>query len=209
MNSLPSIQTGILVCIICEGPEEYDYLSRIKELGVWYKGYRVDLINAGGNGNLPARYQDKYQNGSYDVVLVFCDTDKKPFEQYKDIKGKINRFHGKDDIADLVIMYGNPCTMQVIIQHWGEISLKSPAKRTNARIIEELTGIENYDAHSEQRAQMMQMIDKENYLLMMKRVSEMPSDDTVVGSSNFDAFMNCLSGDNHEWIEKINKAIET
>lgn len=35
-----------------------------------------------------------YQNGSYDVVLVFCDTDKKLYEQYADIKHKINEFHG-------------------------------------------------------------------------------------------------------------------
>ena len=88
MNKLPFIQSGELVCVICEGPEEYDYLNRIKELGVWDKGYRVDLVNAHGNGSLPARYQDKFQNGSYDIVLVFCDTDRKPFEQYRDIKRK-------------------------------------------------------------------------------------------------------------------------
>ena len=32
------------------------------------------------------RYQDNYQNGTYDAVFVFCDTEKKPHEQYKDIK---------------------------------------------------------------------------------------------------------------------------
>ncbi len=163
MNSLPYIQTGELVCIICEGPEEYDYLNRIKKLGVWDKGYRVDLVNAEGNGNLPARYQDKYQNGLYDLVLVFCDTDKKPFEQYKDIKRKIDEFHGKEGVADLIVMYGNPCTMQVIIQHWGEVCLKSPSKHSNASVIEELTGIKKYDAHSDQRERLMQMIDTDNY----------------------------------------------
>lgn len=55
-----------------------------------------------------------YQNGSYDVVLVFCDTDKKPYEQYADIKHKINEFHGVDHAADHVIIFGNPCTMQII-----------------------------------------------------------------------------------------------
>ena len=208
MNNLPQIQTGELVCIICEGPEEYDYLNRIKELGVWDKRYRVDLVNANGNGNLPARYQDKYQNGSYDVVLVFCDTDKKPFEQYKDIKRKIDSFHGKDGIADLVVMYGNPCTMQVVIQHWGDVSLKSPSKHSNAQIIEELTGIEKYDAHSEQRSRMMDQIDAENYSMMLERVSKMPSDDEKIGSSNFNVFMEYLSKDNYQWIKDINKAIE-
>ena len=208
MNKLPYIQSGELVCIICEGPEEYDYLSRIKELGVWDKGYRVDLVNANGNGSLPARYQDKYQNGSYDVVLVFCDTDRKPYEQYRDIKRKINEFHGNNNVADLIVMYGNPCTMQVIIQHWGEVSLKSPSKHSNAPIIEELTGIKKYDAHSDQRAKMMQMIDAENYLLMIERVSKMTSNDESIGSSNFDIFMDYLSKDDYRWIDEINKAIE-
>ena len=43
---------------------------------------------------IPARYQDKYQNGTYDIVLIFCNTDKKPYEQYMDIKHKIDDFHG-------------------------------------------------------------------------------------------------------------------
>lgn len=29
-------------------------------------------------------------------MLVFCDTEKKPHEQYEDIKRKINEFHGVD-----------------------------------------------------------------------------------------------------------------
>jgi len=44
---------------------------------VWSKEYRFQLENVEGNGNIPARYQDKYQNSSSDLVLVFCDTDKK------------------------------------------------------------------------------------------------------------------------------------
>ena len=46
------------------------------------------MVNAGGNRNIPARYQDRYQNGADELVLVFCDTEKKPHEQYEDIKRK-------------------------------------------------------------------------------------------------------------------------
>ena len=70
----------------CEGPEEYDYMETLSGLKVWDEKYEFDLVNAGGNGNIPARYQDKYQNDTSDVVLIFCDTDKKPYEQYEDIK---------------------------------------------------------------------------------------------------------------------------
>lgn len=79
-SRLPNFLNKYKVCAICEGDEEYDYLNRLNELKVWNEQYAVDLDNADGNGNIPARYQDRYQNGSYDIVFVFCDTDKKPYE---------------------------------------------------------------------------------------------------------------------------------
>ena len=88
-SRLPAFLSKDKICIICEGDEEYDYLNRLKELRVWNEQYEVFLDNADGNGNIPARYQDRYQNGSFEVVLVFCDTEKKPYEQYEDIKRKM------------------------------------------------------------------------------------------------------------------------
>ena len=91
-NKVPFFSDKHKICIICEGNEEYEYLERLKYLSVWNAKYEISLVNAQSNGNIPARYQDRYQNGAYEV-LVFCDTEKKPYEQYKDIKSKINRFH--------------------------------------------------------------------------------------------------------------------
>ena len=59
---LPSFTSKTRVCIICEGDEEYEYLRRLEHIGVWDDHYDLDLVNAGGNGNIPARYQDRYQN---------------------------------------------------------------------------------------------------------------------------------------------------
>lgn len=112
-NKLPKFSDKHKICIICEGNEEYEYLERLKALKVWNEQYDISLVNAGGNGNIPARYQDRYQNGSYEVILVFCDTEKKPHEQYEDIKRKINEFHGVSDAADEVVMFGNPCTIHI------------------------------------------------------------------------------------------------
>lgn len=109
-NKLPKLFDKHKICVICEGNEEYEYLERLKALKVWDAQYEIISDNAGGNGNIPARYQDSYQNGSYELVLVFCDTEKKPYEQYEDIKHKINEFHGVETAADEVIMFGNPCT---------------------------------------------------------------------------------------------------
>ncbi|WP_235930839.1 MULTISPECIES: hypothetical protein [Eisenbergiella] len=81
-------------------------MDKLISLQVWSTTYEFVLENAEGNGNIPARYQDKYQNGSYDLVLVFCDTDKKPYEQYGDIKRKINEVHGTEHAADQVVIFG-------------------------------------------------------------------------------------------------------
>lgn len=70
-NRLPKFFDKHKICIICEGNEEYAYLNRLIELEVWNKKYSISLINAKGNGNIPARYQDCYQNGTYEVVLIF------------------------------------------------------------------------------------------------------------------------------------------
>ena len=121
---LPDFFSKHKICIICEGNEEYEYLRCLKRLEVWSDKYDIFLVNAEGNGNIPARYQDSYQNGSYEVVLIFCDTDKKPYEQYEDIKRKINEFHGIDNAASKVIIFGNPCTMQIITKHWTDENLK-------------------------------------------------------------------------------------
>lgn len=207
-NRLPAFLNKCRVCIICEGDEEYDYLDRLNKIEVWNKAYKVTLDNAGGNGNIPARYQDRYQNGSYDIVLIFCDTEKKPYEQYEDIKQKINEFHGVDHAAEEVIVFGNPCTMQIIIEHWADVKLKTPAKKVNSEIIGKLTGVNNYKGRADQRSELMSQITAENYLTMSERVKKMESDDTVIGSSNFDRLVDYLATDDTTWVEKINAILE-
>lgn len=207
-NRLPAFLNKCRVCIICEGDEEYDYLDRLNKIEVWNKAYKVTLDNAGGNGNIPARYQDRYQNGSYDIVLIFCDTEKKPYEQYEDIKQKINEFHGVVHTAEEVIVFGNPCTMQIIIEHWADVKLKTPAKKVNSEIIGKLTGVNNYKGRADQRSELMSQITAENYLTMSERVKKMKSDDTVIGSSNFDRLVDYLATDDTTWVEKINAILE-
>ena len=149
-NKMPKFFDKHKICIICEGNEEYEYLNRLKNLKMWNEQYDISLVNAGGNGNIPARYQDRYQNGADELVLVFCDTEKKPHEQYEDIKRKINEFHGVDNAADEVIMFGNPCTMQIISKHWTDENLKSPAKPVNVPLIKKYTNLylHNFQCHS-------------------------------------------------------------
>lgn len=208
MSKLPQIFTGNRICIICEGDEEYEYLEKLISLNVWSKKYCFQLENAEGNGNIPARYQNKYQNSSSDLVLIFCDTDKKPYEQYVDIKRKINEFHGVENAADQVIIYGNPCTMQIIIEHWDDVVLGSHKKKKNAPIIFDLTGIEGYKGRADQRQELFSRITKENYQVMRTRISKLPSDYTLEGSTNFSRFIEFFTTDDNKWIQMINNALD-
>lgn len=205
---LPSFDTNNRICVICEGDEEYAYLNRLDELGVWDDHYRLDLVNAKGNGNIPAHYQDKYQNDSSDIVLVFCDTDREPYEQYEDIKRKIDEFHGIEGAAAKIIVFGNPCTMDIIIKHWADIDLKSPAKKTNAPIIEQHTGVANYRAKKDQIATLMELVTTDNYEDMKSRIETRSSNDEEMNSNNFDYLISCLDNADDRWISRINQLLD-
>ena len=141
-------------------------------------------------------------------MLVFCDTEKKPHEQYEDIKRKINVFHGVDSAANEVIMFGNPCTMQIISKHWTDENLKSPAKPVNAPLIKEYTGVENYKGRADQIQEVMKHVTEENYVDMCQRVTNLEFDDSITGSSNFGKFIKLFESDDSGWIDKINRNLE-
>ena len=139
---------------------------------------------------------------------MFCDTEKKPYEQYEDIKRKINEFHGIETVADAVIMFGNPCTMQIITKHWTETLIKSPAKPINAPLIEKFTGVKNYKGRADQIAAVMEHITVENYVDMRDRVCGLETMDTVIGSSNFGRLMELFGSSDAGWIDEINDELE-
>ena len=207
-SRLPVISDKRKICIICEGNEEYEYLNRLNSLSVWNDQYEISLDNAGGNGNIPARYQDRYQNGAFELVLIFCDTEKKPYEQYEDIKRKINEFHGVADAAEEVIIFGNPCTMQIVTKHWTDENLKSPAKPVNAAMIEKYTNVKNYKGRADQIKIVMSCVTAENYKEMCQRVKQMEMEDTVIGGSNFGKFIELFECGDAEWIRIINNHLE-
>lgn len=207
-NKLPKLFDKHKICVICEGNEEYEYIERLKALNVWNIQYEIIPDNGGGNGNISARYQDSYQNGSYELVLVFCDTEKKPYKQYEDIKRKINDFHGVDTAADEVIMFGNPCTMQIILKHWTDTIIKSPAKPVNAPLIEKFTGVKNYKGRADQIDVVMEKVTAENYVDMCERTDSMETRDNILGSSNFGRFMEFFGSSDTKWIDEINAKLE-
>lgn len=195
------------ICLICEGYEEFDYISKLLELKVWADVYDFSLVNAESNGNISARYQDRYQSDNYDIVLVLCDTDRKPHHDFELIRKKINDIFGIDNAADEVIIFVNPCTMQVELLHFENIKLRTQNKNKNASEIERLTGIQYYKAKEEQRKAMCNLITKENYEEMKKNLLSLATDYKIEASTNFGVFLKRFEDNKTNWIDEINKRI--
>ena len=98
--------------------------------------------------------------------------------------------------------------IQIILEHWTDVRLRTPAKKINAPIIKEFTGVENYKGKKDQRKKVMEHITVGNFQDMFSRICEMENDDTVVGSSNFDKLVKYLSADDDRWINEINRRLE-
>lgn len=205
----PPISYRHRVCVICEGLEDTEYFNRLLQLNVW----RTDIydfypINAKSASNIFARYQDAYNNDAYEVILVFCDTDKAPYREYSLIKNKINGFHAKSGVTDKVVIFANPCTMQIVLSHFGDADLRNQGKKTNGRIIEELTGVANYDVHADQVKELCSKIFKRSYPEMRERVKEMDKGDEVSGSTNFIHFLDKFENEDVSWISDIKESLE-
>ena len=195
----------IKICIICEGYEEYEYLDKLIKLNIFDKAYDINLVNAKGNGNIFARYQDIYQRNKYHIIFVFCDTEQKPYEQFMDIKDKIDELYDQKGISDKLVIFANPCTMQIILLHFGNTVLKSSQKSKNAEDIERLTGIKGYNASEEKRKELFDKITKENYSEMKERIKSLSTNSNDVNSSNISKFFDHLEEYYEKWYESINK----
>lgn len=195
---------GRRICIICEGDEEEEYIKALLKKNVFSDKYNFsDPINVKSFFNIFPRYNEKFQSNSYDLVLILCDTDKGPSNKYIELKKKINELHDSD-VADDIIIFGNPCTMQIILSHFGKIKLTSQSKSVNAKYIENFTGIVNYKATKEQREKLFGMIKRDNYETMKENVKKLSTNDQDTSSTNILKFIKNFESDNDEWINAIN-----
>ena len=179
----------------------------VKQIIEYGKLCGVKNFTPGYSGNISARYQDRYQSDNYDIVLVLCDTDRKPHHDFELIRRKINDIFGIDNAADEVIIFVNPCTMQVELLHFENIKLRTQNKNKNASEIERLTGIQDYKAKEEQRKAMCNLITKENYEEMKKNLLSLATDYKIEASTNFGVFLKRFEDNKTNWIDEINKKL--
>ena len=165
-------------------------------------------MNAKSASNIPAMFQDTFQNDRYEIILVFCDTDKAPYREYTQIKKKINSFLNKQKAASKLVIFANPCTMQIILSHFGDVSLKNQGKKTNAAEIEKWTGGKDYDAHEDQIKKICSKIFRRSYEGMKQRVAAINFPDTTSCSTNFSVFLERFESEDTKWISTIQKYLK-
>ena len=208
MSKLPVISKKHRICVICEGLEEIIYFKRLMALNVWSAEYEFVPINAKGESNVFARYQDAYNNDAYETIIIFCDTDKYPYREYSLLKKKLTDFFDKKSAPQKVVLWANPCSMQIILSHFGDIKLVNQGKKTNSGIIEQITGVAGYDGHEDQIKEICSRIFQRTYPEMKKRPSAEKYDDKKPGSSNVVYFLNMFENPDTKWINEINKYLQ-
>ena len=83
-NTLPKINSNKRFVLYVKVLRNMNIKTLIS-LDLFSSKYDIDLKNAESNGNIPSIYFYYHQN-SYDIALIFPDTDREPFEDYKLIK---------------------------------------------------------------------------------------------------------------------------
>ena len=206
---LPPIKTSTKILIICEGSEEFDYLCRLRSLNVWSHDFGVEVKNAHSIDKIADLYEYYYSLDSYKLIVVFCDTEKAPYNQFLAMQTKIQNFHDKKKITDHLVFFANPCTMQIVLSHFDKVTLKSNDKSENADLIRKLTGVKDYRAMEKQRKAIMDKLSPENYKAMEDRITQLSSDYRSIPGSNAIVLFSALDAGNMEWVKSIIKKIES
>lgn len=192
------------VLIIAEGYEEKAYLEKVLSFPNVRKDayYFNAVINSKGSGNIKARYQYALQNGYYDIILIFCDVDCVS-DNFLRLLDDIGEFFMNKEDALKVFIFANPVTLQIVLSHFGEVELTNSGKKTNAPVVESLTGIKNYAAKDEQIKEMIGMIHYDSIPSFKKRLSSISSNYRDAPSSNFLLFLTRFESRDNSWIDDI------
>ena len=208
LRRLPQIKTGNSILIVCEGSEEYDYLEALKKCGVWSNKLSIKLKNAKSINNILSQYQYEFANDNYDLIVIFCDTEVPPYDEFINLKKAINEFHGKE-VAEKIVFFTNPCSMQIILSHFKRVNLKSNSKTINSTWIQNLTGVKDYIATENQRTSIMKKINARNYEVMKQNVAGLSGKCDVVPSTNVLELFEKLEKNEGSWIQKLKEEIDS
>lgn len=194
------------ICLILEGFEEKAYFDKLLEFPIFPKDvYNINLINAKSASRIPTFYQAEYSRNSYEVVLAVCDKDRTP-EQYNGVVAGIDEILGPGKAAE-VITFSCPCTLQIILLHFGDVRLTTQAKKAARTDVERLTGVSSYDAHAQQLEEICKKIHCRSYAIMKERVSKLSTNPEEIPSTNILTLLNRLESRDPSWINQQNSRL--
>lgn len=205
----PTLQEKKLrnICLILEGFEEYYYFKRILEFPCFKGTYNVDIRNAKAASNIPSFFQAAYAKNFYEIVFVVCDKDRNP-EQYVNIISKLDDILGPGKAKEIVI-FTCPCTLQVILSHFGDVQLTTQAKKAARDDVQRLTDVENYDTHQDQLKTICSKIYYRSYEKMKQRIAQLSTCPDDIPSTNILSLFGYLESQNPQWIDGINERLST
>lgn len=195
------------ICILCEGFEEFDYITKLNSLGVWDSAYTITVKNAKGLDNIAPVYQNEFHSDNFDLIVIFCDTELPPYMQFRNLIKKIDAFHDKK-VSKNIVFFSNPCSMQVILSHFEAVSLTTNSKVLNTPLISKFTGLNHYSARREQRARLMSRINAQNYAVMRANISSISTNFRENPSSNFLSLALKLECPNTGWVTRLARRID-
>lgn len=196
------------ILIIAEGYEEEAYLKKLLQFPCFPRDkYKFIVKNANGNGNIAPKYQDEYSKNQYDLILAFCDGDNNS-EQFQDIIEDIcvGIFNDKT-LADNLIVFTNPVTLQIVLSHFGEVKLTHVAKKKNAEVVNRMTGVANYDAEEGQVDAIVDQIYYRSYGLMKNGIKKLSTDQEITPSTNFLRHLENFENNDITWLDDLIKRI--
>lgn len=198
------------ILILCEGQEEKPYIDKIISFPSISKNYAFgEPVNVKGNGNIIGKYQDEYQRNHYDLILIFCDADRGS-KQYKEIVSLLGiQIFGSEEKGNLVFIFVNPVTLQVVLSHFDKVNMTHKAKSKNNELIKKITGIENYKANQFQIKELMSKINYSNYKTMKDNIRDLPNSINECPSTNFYQFLLNIENDDTSWVDDINDKLNS
>ena len=181
------------LCILAEGYEEDAYLRKILSFPNCLKEkYEIVIINAKGRDKLINRYQDLYQSSHYEQIYIFADGDNNPIYIKKTIDAIANI---RDDDKE-VFIYVNPVTLQIVLSHFGKVCLTKVGKKSNAPIVEKLTGIKNYDGKTEQISELVSKITYKSINTMLENINKLATSINDSPASNINSYVKYIFAKN-------------
>ncbi len=212
-GKIPRIDNRIKITIICEGLEEEQYLSKLRSFNRWNeKDLNIKIVNPGG---ISATYtyldHDRTSGNKADYYFIFCDTGDSGKQSRIDFKEKVidkinDDYFGKNPSKEIVI-FANPCTMQIILSHFKRAHVTTEDIDTIKEYVAKTAGIRAYKKDDLHIKQLMNQINSKNYSAMKRRIHFKSRNYKRKNSTNAYKMFSRLEKKDTKWVSKAQKKI--